>query len=159
MGFDRPIAQHVKSLQHNRPLMIAIAFRCWRMHPCWRSASPRRMRSGCSRPIRGWKSSWSTPSTSAPGQGRGAGPGQPRRRRQCRCRARQSPLPDLRKIENGDSIKALQRRIAELEQQQKNPDPTQKSGFTAAPVAEQDKPDPTRATAPTCSTPAAPSRA
>ncbi|MGZ5789867.1 MAG: energy transducer TonB, partial [Burkholderiaceae bacterium] len=30
----------------------------------------------------------------------------------------QSPLPDLRKVENGDSIKALQRRIAELEQQQ-----------------------------------------
>jgi protein TonB len=57
----------------------------------------------------------------------------------------QSPLPDLRKIENGDSIKALQRRIAELEQQQKNVlTQVRPSGFTAAPVAEQHKPDPTR---------------
>jgi protein TonB len=57
----------------------------------------------------------------------------------------QSPLPDLRKIENGDSIKALQRRIAELEQQQKNVlTQVHRSGFTAAPVAEQVKPDPSR---------------
>jgi protein TonB len=57
----------------------------------------------------------------------------------------QSPLPDLRKIENGDSIKALQRRIAELEQQQKNVlTQVHKSGFTSAPVAEQAKPDPSR---------------
>jgi protein TonB len=57
----------------------------------------------------------------------------------------QSPLPDLRKIEDGDSIKTLQRRIAELEQQQKNiltrPTP---SAFNTAPVAERAKPDPTR---------------
>jgi periplasmic protein TonB len=57
----------------------------------------------------------------------------------------QSPLPDLRKIEDGDSIKALQRRITELEQQQKNVlTQVHKSGFTAAPVAEQAKPDPAR---------------
>jgi protein TonB len=57
----------------------------------------------------------------------------------------QSPLPDLRKIENGDSIKALQRRIAQLEQQQKNVlTQVRKSGFTSAPVSEQDKPDPSR---------------
>jgi len=57
----------------------------------------------------------------------------------------QSPLPDLRKIENGDSIKALQRRIAELEQQQKNVlTQVRQSGFTSAPVAEQAKPDPSR---------------
>jgi protein TonB len=57
----------------------------------------------------------------------------------------QSPLPDLRKIEDGDSIKALQRRIAQLEQQQKNVlTQVRQSGFTSAPVAEQDKPDPAR---------------
>jgi protein TonB len=57
----------------------------------------------------------------------------------------QSPLPDLRKIEDGDSIKALQRRIAQLEQQQKNVlTQVRQSGFTSAPVAEQDKPDPSR---------------
>jgi protein TonB len=57
----------------------------------------------------------------------------------------QSPLPDLRKIENGDSIKALQRRIAELEQQQKNVlTQVRRSAFNSAPVAERDKPDPSR---------------
>ena len=57
----------------------------------------------------------------------------------------QSPLPDLRKIENGDSIKALQRRIAELEQQQKNMLTRAKaSQFNAAPVAEQARPDRSR---------------
>jgi protein TonB len=57
----------------------------------------------------------------------------------------QSPLPDLRKIENGDSIKSLQRRIAELEQKQKNVlTQVRQSGFNSAPVAEQDKPDPSR---------------
>jgi len=56
-----------------------------------------------------------------------------------------SPLPDLRKIENGESIKALQRRIADLEQQQQNVlSKVQKSTFTASPKTEQDKPDPTR---------------
>jgi protein TonB len=57
----------------------------------------------------------------------------------------QSPLPDLRKIENGDSIQALQRRIAELEQQQKSVlTKVRQSKFNSAPVAEQDKPDPSR---------------
>jgi protein TonB len=57
----------------------------------------------------------------------------------------QSPLPDLRKIENGDSLKALQRRIAELEQQQKNVlTRVRQSNFASAPVADQVKPDPSR---------------
>ncbi len=56
-----------------------------------------------------------------------------------------SPLPDLRKLETGDSIKALQRRITELEQQQQNVlTQVRKSAFVAPPVTEQDKPDPTR---------------
>lgn len=56
-----------------------------------------------------------------------------------------SPLPDLRKVENGESIKALQRRIAELEQQQQNVlTKVRSSTFNAPPKTEQDKPDPTR---------------
>lgn len=56
-----------------------------------------------------------------------------------------SPLPDLRKVEDGDSIKALQRRIAELERQQQNVlTRVRGSGFTAPPVTEKDKPDPNR---------------
>jgi protein TonB len=56
-----------------------------------------------------------------------------------------SPLPDLRKNENGDSIKALQKRIVELEQLQQNVlTRVQKSRFVAAPVTDTDKPDPTR---------------
>ncbi|MFC0254355.1 TonB family protein [Massilia consociata] len=56
-----------------------------------------------------------------------------------------SPLPDLRKIEDGESIKALQRRIADLEQQQQNVlTRVQTSAFAAPPKTEQDKPDPTR---------------
>jgi protein TonB len=56
-----------------------------------------------------------------------------------------SPLPDLRKIENGESIKALQRRIADLEQQQQNVlTRVRASQFNAPPKTEQDKPDPTR---------------
>ncbi|WP_409267291.1 TonB family protein [Massilia sp. BHUDP2] len=56
-----------------------------------------------------------------------------------------SPLPDLRKVENGESIKALQRRIAELEQQQQNVlTRVRSSSFHAPPKTEQDKPDPTR---------------
>jgi protein TonB len=57
----------------------------------------------------------------------------------------QSPLPDLKRIENGDSIKALQRRIAQLEQRQKNVlTQVKPSNHASAPVAEQVKPDPTR---------------
>jgi protein TonB len=56
-----------------------------------------------------------------------------------------SPLPDLRKMETGESVKATQRRIAELEQQQQNLlTRARKSNFNAAPVTEKDKPDPTR---------------
>jgi len=57
-----------------------------------------------------------------------------------------SPLPDLRKVEDGDSIKALQRRITELERLQQNV-LTRARGdgtFTAPPVTEREKPDPTR---------------
>jgi protein TonB len=56
-----------------------------------------------------------------------------------------SPLPDLRKNENGDSIKALQKRIVELEQLQQNVlTRVQNTSFKAAPVTDKDKPDPTR---------------
>lgn len=57
-----------------------------------------------------------------------------------------SPLPDLRKVEDGDSIKALQRRITELERLQQNVLTRARSGgnFTAPPVTEREKPDPTR---------------
>ncbi|KQQ87456.1 energy transducer TonB [Massilia sp. Leaf139] len=56
-----------------------------------------------------------------------------------------SPLPDLRKNENGDSIKALQKRIVELEQLQQNVlTRVQNASFKAAPVTDKDKPDPTR---------------
>ncbi len=56
-----------------------------------------------------------------------------------------SPLPDLRKTENGESIKAMQRRIAELEQVEKNVlTRVRQSQFYAAPATEKDKPDPNR---------------
>jgi protein TonB len=56
-----------------------------------------------------------------------------------------SPLPDLRKTENGDSLKALQRRIAELEEQQRNVlTQAKRSKYSAPPVTEKDKPDPNR---------------
>jgi protein TonB len=56
-----------------------------------------------------------------------------------------SPLPDLRRTETGDSLKATQKRQAELEEAQKNL-LTQhtKSIYSAAPVNEKDKPDPAR---------------
>ncbi|MDQ2987856.1 MAG: TonB family protein [Pseudomonadota bacterium] len=56
-----------------------------------------------------------------------------------------SPLPDMRKSEDGDSVKAAQRRIAELQEIQQNLLTRVKaSKFNAAPVTEKDKPDPTR---------------
>jgi protein TonB len=56
-----------------------------------------------------------------------------------------SPLPDMRKSEDGDSIKAAQRRIAELQEIQQNLlTRARESKFNAAPVTEKDKPDPTR---------------
>lgn len=56
-----------------------------------------------------------------------------------------SPLPDMRRNETGESTKATQRRIAELEQFQQNLlTRMQQSKFNARPVTEKDKPDPTR---------------
>ncbi|MDB5908271.1 MAG: energy transducer TonB [Massilia sp.] len=57
----------------------------------------------------------------------------------------QSPLPDTRKSESGDSIKAAQRRIAELQEVQQNLlTRAAASHFNAPPVTENDRPDPTR---------------
>jgi periplasmic protein TonB len=56
-----------------------------------------------------------------------------------------SPLPDMRKMETGDSVKATQRRIAELIERQENLlTRMRKSSFNASPVTEKDKPDPNR---------------
>ncbi len=57
-----------------------------------------------------------------------------------------SPLPDLKRMSTGDSIKAAQRRVAELEEMQKNllTQSRRKTLFTATPVTDKDKPDPTR---------------
>jgi protein TonB len=56
-----------------------------------------------------------------------------------------SPLPDMRKTENGDSLKAMQRKIAEYEEVQQNLlTRARKSNYKAPPVTEKDKPDPTR---------------
>ena len=56
-----------------------------------------------------------------------------------------SPLPDMRRMEEGDSVKATQRRVAELEEQQKNLlTHTRASNFNAAQITEKDKPDPAR---------------
>lgn len=56
-----------------------------------------------------------------------------------------SPLPDMKKSENGDSVKAAQRRIAELEAVQQNLlTRARASAYKAAPVTEKDKPDPAR---------------
>ncbi|WP_295995468.1 energy transducer TonB [Rugamonas sp.] len=56
-----------------------------------------------------------------------------------------SPLPDMRKQETGDSVKAARRRIAELEAQQQNllTQVSRPTPFTAPPVTEKSKPDPT----------------
>jgi protein TonB len=56
-----------------------------------------------------------------------------------------SPLPDMKKSENGDSVKAAQRRIAELEAVQQNLlTKARASAYRAPPVTEKDKPDPAR---------------
>ena len=55
-----------------------------------------------------------------------------------------SPLPDMRRSEDGDSISATKRRIAELlERQQNYLTRAKSSDFTAPPVAEVTKIDPT----------------
>ena len=57
-----------------------------------------------------------------------------------------SPLPDMRRMEVGDSVKATQRRIAELEEMQKNLlTQNKKSLYSAAPVTDKDPPDPSQA--------------
>lgn len=55
-----------------------------------------------------------------------------------------SPLPDMRKSESGDSVKASKRRIDELEQQQRNllTQVSRPAPYSAAPVTENSKPDP-----------------
>jgi protein TonB len=51
----------------------------------------------------------------------------------------------MRKTENGDSVKAAQRRIAELEQMQQNLlTKARAEAYSAKPVTEKDKPDPAR---------------
>lgn len=56
-----------------------------------------------------------------------------------------SPLPDLRRMETGESVKATQRRIAELQQVQENLlARARSSNFNVTPVTERDKPDPNR---------------
>lgn len=56
-----------------------------------------------------------------------------------------SPLPDLHRNDAGESVKATQRRIAELEEAQKNLlSQSKKSLYSARPVNDKDKPDPTR---------------
>lgn len=56
-----------------------------------------------------------------------------------------SPLPDLRKLEAGESTKSTQRRISELKQRQDTLlTQVRKVPYTAAPVTEKDKPDPNR---------------
>jgi protein TonB len=55
-----------------------------------------------------------------------------------------SPMPDMRKTEMGDSVKANKRRIAELEERQKNlmTQVHSSSSVTAPPITEKAKPDP-----------------
>ncbi|WP_145650240.1 TonB family protein [Pseudoduganella lurida] len=54
-----------------------------------------------------------------------------------------SPLPDMRKMQSGDSIEAAKRRIAELEQVQKNLlTQVKTTPYRAAPVTERNTPDP-----------------
>lgn len=56
-----------------------------------------------------------------------------------------SPLPDLKRNEEGDSLKAAQRRAAELEQAQKNLLTQHRaSGFNTRPVTDEEQPDPRR---------------
>lgn len=57
-----------------------------------------------------------------------------------------SPLPNMKRMDTGDSVKATQRRIAELVEQQENllTQVRRKSLFTAPRVTEKDKPDPVR---------------
>jgi protein TonB len=143
---NRPIPQHVKSLQHNRPLMIAVAFSVLAHASLLaiRFAAPDAFRLQPADPgleviLVNARHERAPVKAEALAQANLDGGGNADAGRA------QSPLPDLRKTENGDSIKALQRRIAELEQQQQKVlTQARKSGFNAAPIAEHDKPDPSR---------------
>jgi len=56
-----------------------------------------------------------------------------------------SPLPDMRRMETGDSIKASQRYMQELEERQKNLlSQVKKSPLSTAPVSEKNQTDPSR---------------
>jgi protein TonB len=56
-----------------------------------------------------------------------------------------SPLPDMRKSEDGDSLKAMQKKIAEYEAVQQNLlTRARNTNYRAPPVTEKDKPDPAR---------------
>lgn len=56
-----------------------------------------------------------------------------------------SPLPDMRKTEDGDSLKAMQKKIAEYEAVQQNLlTRARNTNYKAPPVTEKDKPDPAR---------------
>ncbi len=56
-----------------------------------------------------------------------------------------SPLPDLHRNETGESVQATQRRIAQLEELQKNLlTQNKKSLYSASPVTDKDPPDPQR---------------
>jgi protein TonB len=56
-----------------------------------------------------------------------------------------SPLPDMRRMETGESIKASQRYMQELEERQKNLlTQIRKSPLSAAPVADKNQTDPSR---------------
>jgi protein TonB len=143
---NRPILQHVKSLQHNRPLMIAVAFSVLAHASLLaiRFAAPDAFRLQPADPgleviLVNARHERAPVKAEALAQANLDGGGNADAGRA------QSPLPDLRKVENGDSIKALQRRIAELEQQQQKV-LTQARGsrFAAAPIAEHAKPDPSR---------------
>jgi protein TonB len=143
---NRPIPQHVKSLQHNRPLMIAIAFSVLAHASLLaiRFAAPDAFRLQPADPgleviLVNARHERAPVKAEALAQANLDGGGNAEAGRA------QSPLPDLRKTENGDSIKALQRRIADLEQQQQKVlTQARQSRFTAAPIAEHDKPDPSR---------------
>jgi protein TonB len=56
-----------------------------------------------------------------------------------------SPLPDMRKMETGDSVKSSKRRVAELEQRQRElmTQMRQPTPYRAAPITENAPPDPT----------------
>jgi protein TonB len=136
----------VKSYQHNRPLMIAVAFSVLAHASLLaiRFAAPDAFRLQPADPgleviLVNAKHERAPVKAEALAQANLDGGGNAEAGRA------QSPLPDLKRVENGDSIKALQRRIAELEQRQKNVlTQVKPSAHTSAPVAEQDKPDPTR---------------